>query len=82
MSEISTRALTAEEMLRLPDDGRRLELIEGDEEMLRDAGARPRYAPSHSLPLACRRHGARGDQPVDCDPVLPGFAPPVRALFP
>jgi Uma2 family endonuclease len=23
-----------------------------------------------------------GDQPVDCTPTLPGFAPPARALFP
>jgi hypothetical protein len=23
-----------------------------------------------------------GDQPVDCAPTLPGFAPPARALFP
>ena len=23
-----------------------------------------------------------GDQPVDCEPILPGFAPPARGLFP
>ena len=39
MSDISTRALTAEELLRLPDDDRRLELIEGALREMPPAGA-------------------------------------------
>ena len=39
MSDISTQALTAEELLRLPDDDRRLELIEGELRELPPAGA-------------------------------------------
>ena len=39
MSDISTRALTAEELLRLPDDDRRLELIEGELREMPPAGA-------------------------------------------
>jgi Uma2 family endonuclease len=184
MSDISTRALTAEELLRLPDDDRRLELIEGELREMPPAGAehgtvafhiaallqghitahdagrgfaaetgfllardpdtvrapdaafvsRERaeragrvlgywpgapdlavevvspgdaYSQLHDKALAWLAAGTQlvlvadpatrrvtlyrspadvtvleGDQAVDCDPILPGFAPPARALFP
>jgi Uma2 family endonuclease len=39
MSDLTTRALTAEQLLRLPDDDRRLELIEGELREMPPAGA-------------------------------------------
>src|SRR6188472_1638802 len=39
MSDVSTEALTAEQLLRLPDDDRRLELIEGELHEIPPAGA-------------------------------------------
>jgi Uma2 family endonuclease len=60
MSDLSTRARTAEELLRLPDGDRRLELVEGELREMPPAGAEHGTVAFHIAALL-ERHIAAND---------------------
>ena len=69
--------MTAGQLLDMPDDGNRYELIEGVRQMMSPTGGQHRIVAARIL----RKLGNYVEETIDGDPVVPGWLLPVKEIF-
>ena len=69
--------MTAGQLLDMPDDGNRYELIEGVRQMMSPTGGQHGIVAARIL----RKLGNYVEETIDGDPVVPGWLLPVKEIF-